>query len=162
MREFVGRLVGFVLLAMFAVSCGVQWSRGTDYSVKIPTYGAGHQPQAQTNSQQEILLSRILETLLRIESRLGNGKADVSPVGSAVTILAQQCMKCHGAEKPEGELVLVEKDGTLALLSVEQRRTIQRRINAGSMPPPKVGALAPSEKTSLLGLIGPKTEEKKE
>jgi hypothetical protein len=156
MKASLEKLPGILLLVLFAVACGTQWVSGTDY-VKVPAYGAGYQPQElKSNQQQTQLLAQILETLLRIEQRLETKTTGTPTATDAVGLLAGRCMKCHSAEKPEGELVLVEKDGTLALLSVEQRRTIKRRLDAGSMPPPKVGTLSPQEKTALLNLIGPK------
>ena len=110
----------------------------------VPVYGAGY---SQQSPELVDLLRRILDTLERLERKIDGQQAALPPVPvNAVALFEGSCLKCHQtntAEKQGGGLVLFETDaegkgGTLAPLSLEQKKRIRTRVEvARNMPPGK-------------------------
>lgn len=158
------RLIPFVVLLFLLASVSFAVDSVRVQGV-LPSYGASHNASAAT----EVYLKEILTTLLRIEKRLNGGNV-LQPVPNhtnapdGVKLTARLCVTCHQANVADakgGGFVLVEDDGTLAQLSVEARRRIERRVSNAQMPPAKflvenkLSPLNAAEKTALLGFIGP-------
>ena len=121
----------------------------------IPTYGASY---GQQSPELVDLLRRILDTLERLERKIDGQQAAMPPAPvNAVALFEGSCLKCHQsntAEKQGGGLVLFETDaegkgGTLAPLSLEQKKRIKTRVEvARNMPPGK--PLDPLQAKSLV------------
>lgn len=170
----MNRLVAFLVLLVgcFAVSA-------TDYYQQqrliVPSYGAGFQRGSDAEhlaALRDLLLeikglrqdfAGLRQDLVNANQQAGQPKAD--PVVDGAKVIANRCMVCHDSKTAEGGLILVDKDGLLADLSVEQRYRNQRRVSSGTMPPAKdkqgraLPPLSAAEKTALLAVVGPPKKE---
>lgn len=159
------RLLPFIFLLTLLAS--MVWA--TDYRVIVPTYGAGAAGPATLGSDpvlREILIElKGLRQDLAVALRNGGGaagKTDTQPPATGIKLVATRCMPCHNADKAAGEYVMVEKDGTLADLSLERRKQNDRRVRNGSMPPAfdenkqPIPALTGPEQVDLLSVVGTK------
>lgn len=164
------------LLAFGVLLLGVGMLGATDARI-YPAYGSGF--QRVTDGENVLLLRELLLELrglrqdfagLRQElldlRAAGGGKVPEAVDGAKV--IANSCMACHKHDNAQGGLILVDKDGNLAELSVDQRYRNERRVVGGSMPPAKdkqgraLRPLSNQEKTAALAIIGPvKPEEAK-
>ena len=112
----------------------------------VPSYGAGY-------ADSSPVLQKILETLERIEAKLDGQAVRNTTLES---VIASKCANCHTAGRlaPDSKFVMVEADGKLSPLSVEQKKMIKLRIETTDLKimMPKGGKpLSDTEKAVLLG-----------
>lgn len=147
------------MIALFILLCG--GLAIANPSVKTVAYTPAYGPTYNSNDDY---LKQILEELKGLRRDVQSLKAGQQPStqDGATSILATRCLSCHQdgkAQEKGGNFVLVEKDGTLAELSLAEKRRIIRMVQKGEMPP--TGKLPDSEVKSLTEFFTPKTEEKK-
>lgn len=125
-------------------------------AVAVPAYGAGYAPPQQTADAET--LRQLLEEIraMRAELRAALQQAQQQPQAvDAGALAGSVCARCHQASQADargGGFVMVEDDGSLSVLSLEHRNRIRRRIENGSMPPPRSASrpLTDGEKKSLV------------
>lgn len=117
--------------------------------VVLPSYYPLTYPQQQ--QAPDDLLRRLVEVLERLESRLD------APAGlTAEAAIKSNCASCHTAGRnPKAGFALVEADGKMAPLSLEDQKLVRLRIgttdSAIRMPPDRSLA-APILRVILDGL----------
>jgi cytochrome c553 len=126
----------------------------------VPAYGGAY------SSTDDVLLQILAEVKgLRTDvqalksAQTGQGQAQQGALG----IVATRCMSCHqdGVAKDKGgEFVMVEKDSTLAELSLGEKRRIIKMVTGGKMPPS--GKLSEAEVKSLSEFFNPEKKEEKQ
>jgi mono/diheme cytochrome c family protein len=121
--------------------------------VLVPAYQASY-------SSSEDLLKQILAEVrgLRADLRAGGGGGAATLAG----VVQQRCAQCHtsGKEDRGGDFVLLEKDGKLAELSLNERRRLLRLVQKGEMPPPPI-VLSDGEKKVLVDFVNSSSEKEK-
>lgn len=90
----------------------------------------------QSQPQSDDLARRLLEVLERIEAKLDGGGQGLT----MESVVKQDCRGCHQAGKqPKAGFVLVEADGKLAPLALEDQKLVKLRITTTDpsqrMPP---------------------------
>ncbi len=117
--------------------------------------GGGLTPAYQPSySLSDDLLKQLLEEVRGIRSEL-RASGIAKPGGTTLAgTLKANCAACHTAgvadQKGSG-FILLEKDGSLAELSLAERRRVAKMVEQGKMPPPPK-TLTDTEKKLLLGL----------
>ena len=129
----------------------------TTLQVTVPTFSYSYTPPAAYQTEGDCCQQLVAQlTALRGEVAALRGGASslgsTPPTGAA--ILQSRCAKCHSGAEPKGEMALFGSDGRPAILSLEWKKRIQRRVGAGTMPPKESGAaLTETEKTALFELL---------
>jgi mono/diheme cytochrome c family protein len=130
----------------------------------IPIYGSSYQnSQAAPSAMTEELLKLIVEELkgLREEVQLLREGNHQPALGGAPSVLAvnpklivtKNCGGCHNANdaaKKGGDLILLEKNGSLIQLSSSVKNAVFERVGNGTMPPS--GKINEDDKKVILSL----------
>ena len=147
-----------VLLLLFVLCCGLlaDASPLNKQETYIPAQG-------QTYSPTEDYLKQIATSVASIDKRLERLEKAGTPAATDgwKTVVADRCLKCHqdGVAQDKGDgFVLVEKDGSLAELSLAEKRRIIRMVSQGKMPPS--GKLPENEAKILTDYFAPEKEKK--
>lgn len=129
------------------------------YSVGLaPGYEVAPQPQVAPPPQQVMsrepleddALDAIRKDIAAIRAELASFRR-TDPISTPAGLLQHRCAACHGSEVAQTKgagFVLLEKDGSLAPLSLQEKRRVVREVVAGRMP--KGGTLTEAEKKVLL------------
>lgn len=97
--------------------------------VYVPAYAASY------NSEAGAIIDELRK--LREELRQAN-RGEPAQALSFNALLVQRCASCHkdgAADAQGGGFVLVEKDGTIPPMSLGEKRSIERAVAEGRMPP---------------------------
>lgn len=133
-------------------------------AVAAPVYGAGYQQQTDNRELIDVL-RRILERLDSIErnQRSGGGGQEAPLAIDGKALVEQTCIKCHQpamSVKAGTDFILVEEDGKLSPLSLEQKRRIENRVvKAHNMPPGK--PLEPAQGKAVVDFLNANRTEPK-
>lgn len=125
--------------------------------VPVATYTASYIHPQQHHSDSSIVNE--LKLLRQAVEKLNQD--DVSPVvgtpkateGNLQVALQNSCVKCHfdgTAVDKGGGFVIFDKEGKIAQLTPADKARIQKRVNAGSMPPKAEKALTDGEKKLVV------------
>lgn len=160
----MNRIVGLLFVILLLVIVGLLGDRGHGnpvYSnrVSVPTIGGGFNPDSRN---VEIILREMyklmvdqLNELREIKERQTKPPEIAQPLDIG-RLVGDACVVCHNPKDAakNGALSLVDADSKVSEQSVEMRRRIRNRINAGSMPPANKGIppLSAQQKTALLNL----------
>lgn len=119
--------------------------------------------QGPTYSTTDDLLLQILTELKGLRQDVQGLKNGQQPAqDGALGIIAAKCLGCHQDGKAKdkgGDFVLVEKDNSLAELSLAEKRRIIKMVETGKMPPS--GKLPDNEVKVLSEFFAPKEEKPK-
>jgi len=149
----------FALFALLACGVGTATPPGYPYRQQealVPAYGP-------TYSASDDLLKQILDEVKGLRKDVQGLKAGQQPTqDGALGVVATRCLSCHQDGKAQdkgGGFVMVEKDGSLAEMSLAEKRRVVRLVGKGDMPPG--GKLPEAEVKALTDYFTPKTEEQK-
>ena len=139
--------------AIYATNPVIITAPTTTLTVPVPLYGATYSPTSGTDA--EVML-QILAELKAIRSELQALKAGNPATAKAVPFdtLKRNCGACHNSKTAGdkgGELVLIDEQGKLGLLSRADRREILSRVSKGTMPP--TGKLSEADKEAILSMF---------
>lgn len=130
-------------IVAFLLLIGICWigasTTATPPGGYVPGPGPGYSPT-------DDLLKQLLEEVrqIRLELRVA-GMAKENTLTKAV-VVKNRCASCHNPEKASGGLVLMDKSGNLAELSLFEQKHVAEAVSTGKMPPPEKGPLSDSEK----------------
>jgi mono/diheme cytochrome c family protein len=155
----------FLILLLFVSGSNAQY--GTS-RVLVPTLGGGYNPN---DRNVEIILRELYKVALEQLAELKEMRAQLkaTPAETAQPqdigrLVGESCVVCHNTKDAakNGGLSLVNEMSEISEQSVEMKRRIRNRIQAGSMPPVKSGIppLSGQQKTALLNLWPVKEEGK--
>lgn len=148
-RLLAGSLVG-VILAGAGLLTGTDQQPYSAPVVLVPTYSA-------TYSEQQDTLRAILEELRGLRADLAAGGKAQAPV-SLASVIGSKCVGCHGekvADTKGNGFILALADGKIPPFSLNEKRRITKKIEAGKMPPSPAPALSGSEKSTILKELKP-------
>lgn len=124
----------------------------------LPAYGPSF-------SSSDDLLKQILEEVrgLRKDVQGLKGGTPGQQQDGALGVVGTRCLSCHQDGKAQdkgGGFVLVEKDSSLAELSLAEKRRVVRLVQKGDMPPS--GKLPDAEVKLLTEFFDPAKQAEKE
>jgi mono/diheme cytochrome c family protein len=127
--------------------------------VTVPLYGAGY---SGAGSEQTDLLRQLLEEIKALRSDVANLQAGgtVPPLGARAVdvskIVKANCASCHTggvADDKGGGFELFTEKGEVIKLSPADRRSVEKRVREGTMPPATKPRLSAEDKAALLGAL---------
>ena len=160
----MNRIIGLLFVILLLVVVGLLGERGVGKPyparIQVPTLGGGFNPESRN---VEIILREMYKLMVDQLAELREIKeAQKQPAGVAQQpldigrLVGDACVVCHNQKDgaKNGNLSLVDAESKVSEQSVEMRRRIRNRINAGSMPPANKGIppLSAQQKTALLNL----------
>lgn len=110
-------------------------------AVAVPAYSVSYNTQQAGESDVAHAIRELAKAVEAIGGRVPAGMGN----GNGLTyqaVMTARCAQCHQDGKAGvSGMVLVEKDGTPAVLSLAEKRRIIQLVEAGDMPPRKNGVL---------------------
>jgi hypothetical protein len=126
--------------------------------VLVPTYTAAYvpPPPAPVKSSDDCCEKLLAEIrALRAELRGGQAVKPPPPAATAEEVFSARCASCHSKSTASAkgfDFVLLEDDGKMVELTVQQKRRVVRELESNRMP--KTGTpLSDAEKTLLLDYL---------
>ena len=150
-----GLMVSVLVLVTAVVTVLVTNTVAAPTQIFVPAYQVSY-------SAQEDLLKQILIELKGLRQDIQGLTPNTAPASNGASLLGSRCAGCHQdgvAETKGGGFVIVEKNGTLAELSLAEKRRMVRLVTQGKMPP--TGALSVAEQKAISGFLSPQPQKEK-